>query len=144
MHMSKSAFFVFFALSLAAAAVSAAPWKNPQAGDNAIPYGNVSEALTALKSKPGVTIHVKRQKELLITEADQRTHWSFTAADHPAHPAVVRRIVRSGSDDRGGVSILCDESSVHCERFLAVHKTIYDLAGIPIVAPKPQVSAATQ
>jgi hypothetical protein len=135
---------LFLAVSIAAAAASAAPWKDPQAGGNAIPYGTVSEALAALKSKPGVTIQGERPERILIAEADRRTQWSFTAVDDPSHPAVVRRIVRASSGARSEVSILCEIRSAHCEKLLVFFKRIDDLAGTPILAPKPQASAASQ
>lgn len=135
---------LFFVTSLMATAVGAAPWRSPQDGGSSIPYASVSEALESLKSKPGVTIHGEAPERILITEADRRTQWSFTAVGHPAHPAVVRRIVRTSSGVRSEVAILCDKRSVHCDELLVFFRRIDDLAGTPILAPNPQASAVSQ
>ncbi|MTV38722.1 DUF4019 domain-containing protein [Duganella radicis] len=89
-----------------------------------IGYPTVSAALEALKARSDVAISV--QGGWTIVE-DKAAHaiWSFTPADHAAHPAAVRReMVEQG----GGVSVqmtaLCQASKQACDKLMEEFKVL--------------------
>ena len=81
-------------------------------------YASVAEALADLKTKEGVEINVSKGWTI-ITEADGLTMWSFTPPDHPAYPAVARRVFYE--DQKGWnvtMSIHCEADKVVCDQFV--------------------------
>jgi len=84
-----------FALSQSLAQAQAPLPETP----GSLEYRSVSEALEALKAKPGVSITETKPDGWIIASEGQSVVWSFTPSGHYAHPAVVRRevIVREGN-----------------------------------------------
>jgi hypothetical protein len=84
-------------------------------------YRSVPLVLEALKAKPGVTVNVtKPDGWIIVVEPDTKAMWSFTPEGHYAHPAVVRRTVKS--DEKGNVGIemvaLCQATKEPCDRLI--------------------------
>ncbi|ARN21814.1 energy transducer TonB [Piscinibacter gummiphilus] len=98
--------------------VVAAPWKEPAAGTQAIPYKRVSEAFKALKNLDGATMSGDEAQGYSFRQADGRTQWFFTSFKHAAHPAVVRRISPVNGQGRSEMAILCEKRSTACEKLL--------------------------
>ena len=89
---------------------------------NGVGFKTVDEALTFLKTKPGVSITVTKPDGWIIAN-DSSSHavWSFTPEVHYAHPSVVKReIVQDAS---GGISVnmtaLCQAQKEPCDRLIA-------------------------
>jgi hypothetical protein len=55
-------------------------------------YSSVAEALADLTSRDDMIVEVS-QGWTTVTEADGLTIWSFTPSNHPAHPAVAKRVL---------------------------------------------------
>jgi len=55
----------------------------------AIPYESAAAALEDLRAKKDVVF--SKQGDWLIARDTDGTNWSFTPANHPAHPSVARR-----------------------------------------------------
>jgi len=80
-------------------------------------YSSVAEALADLKTRDDVTIEVS-QGWTIITEIENFVIWSFTPENHPAYPAVAKRVFYQ---DQGGwfveMSIRCEADKVACDQF---------------------------
>ncbi|WP_130482146.1 hypothetical protein [Sphaerotilus mobilis] len=79
-----------------------------------IPYATVAEALSALEARDGNgTVVTHADGWTTVNEPMASAQWSFTPAGHPAHPALVRRIVERprGGELRVDVSTLCESSN---------------------------------
>ena len=87
-----------------------------------IGYSNVAEALLSLTRKPGVQVNVTQPDGWTIVNDPSPvfTIWSFTPHGHPAHPAVVRRILQQ--DKSGNVAVemvaLCEAEKEPCDQLL--------------------------
>ncbi len=80
-------------------------------------YSSVAEALADLKTRDDVSIEVS-QGWTIVTEADGITTWSFTPSDHPAHPAVAKRILFEDQDGwQIKMNILCESDKAACDQF---------------------------
>jgi hypothetical protein len=79
-----------------------------------VEYPSVAAALTALKAKPGVTVSANDGWTIIT---DGNVNWSFTPANHYAHPAVGRRELK-GDQGRFFVEtrILCQAQKAACDR----------------------------
>ncbi|HEU0294082.1 MAG TPA: hypothetical protein VFR47_15175 [Anaerolineales bacterium] len=81
-------------------------------------YPSVAEAMADLKAREDVSLEVA-DGWTIITEADGLTMWSFTPPDHPAHPAVAKRIFYK---DQGGwyvkMTIRCEADKASCDQFV--------------------------
>src|SRR5687767_10329537 len=79
-----------------------------------IEYPSVAAALTALKAKPGVELGGQDGWTFI---KDGNVNWSFTPANHYAHPSVGRRELR---EDQGRffveTRILCQAQKASCDR----------------------------
>lgn len=64
----------------------------PETEQSGIEYNSVSEALTALRAKPGTEVS-KQGNWTIAIEPDKNVIWSFAPEGHPAYPALVRRAV---------------------------------------------------
>lgn len=101
--------------------VSALSSRPARAQPNAIPYPDVAAAFAALSARDGAgTIVTHSDAWTLVNEPGAAAQWSFTPKGHPAHPAVVRRIVKRGAG--GEVSVetasLCEASAQACTQLL--------------------------
>jgi hypothetical protein len=82
-----------------AAAVSSVAWsleaQSPDFPDNSIGYESVAAALDALRSKPGAQA-VEYNGWVIIRDDETESAtavWLFVPRDHPAYPAVVKRLI---------------------------------------------------
>ena len=95
------------------------PGPLPETQDNVIGYRTVAEALAALQQRKDVQISTVRGW-MIITDSENRTVWSFAPEGYPAHPAVVRRIVRARADGGSDIvtSVLCEATKVACDQMV--------------------------
>jgi len=117
--------------------VVAAPWKEPAAGAQAIPYQRVSEAFKALKNLDAATMSGDEAQGYSFRQADGRTQWFFTSFKHAAHPAVVRRISPANGQGRSEMAILCEKRSTACEKLLERYQGIDGLDRMLVQAGSP-------
>lgn len=87
-----------------------------------IEFASVSAALKALEARDGDgTVVTHSDGWTIINEPPAAAQWSFVPQDHPAYPAVVRRIIRRGPG--GAVSVetssLCEAPQGECTKMLA-------------------------
>ena len=84
-----------------------------------IGFPTVAAALEALKARSDVKISIQSG----WTIADDRSTnaiWSFTPADHPAYPAVVKRaVVAKGGEAYVDMTALCQASKVACDELMS-------------------------
>ena len=85
---------------------------------NTLGYSSVAEALADLQSSGTVSIEVS-QGWTIVTEANRLTTWSFTPPNHPAHPAVAKRVL---FEDQDGwhikMDVLCEAERDACDQFV--------------------------
>jgi hypothetical protein len=118
-----------FSMCLAAAAIAqtAATPAVPPAAASApatppIEFKTVAQALTELKARDGNGTVVATTEDgwVIINEPLAAAQWSFTPKQHPAYPAVVRRIIKRG----GGAAVsvqtasVCEASTEACAQLL--------------------------
>jgi hypothetical protein len=92
-------------------------------------FRNVSEALAAVRARPGAKISVSQPDSwTIITEQDGSVVWSFTPSSHPAHPAVVRRSIVVGDDGLSRIEMasLCQGEKAQCDRLVKDFRDITD------------------
>lgn len=94
-------------------------------------YSSVAEALADLKTREDVSIAIL-QGWTIITEADGLTNWSFPPRDHPAYPAVAKRMLYR--DQEGWhlkMEVLCEAKLADCDEFVRyfewLNEPIYQL-----------------
>lgn len=100
---------------------TAAPLSEQPGG---IEYPSVAEALANLKTRDDVSIGVL-QGWIIVREADGLTNWSFPPADHPAYPAVAKRILYR--DQEGWhlkMDVLCEAEPAACDEFVRYFEAI--------------------
>ena len=101
------------------------------AGPGDMEYSSVAEALADLKTREDVSIEVL-QGWTIVTEADGSTTWCFAPPDHPAFPAVARRVLYRDKDGSHlKMDILCEAETAACDQFVryfeALNEPIYRL-----------------
>jgi len=94
-----------------------------------IEYSSVAEALAALKTRPAVSIEVL-QGWTIATEPDGSTTWAFAPPDHPAFPAVAKRVLYRDQDGwHLKMDVLCEAEPAVCDQFVrhfeALNEPIY-------------------
>jgi hypothetical protein len=109
------------AFTLAAPAFAQAPAR--------LPYDSVAAALKDLESRDGNgTIVTHADGWTIVNEPLASAQWSFVPGSHPAHPSVVRRIIRRGPD--GAVNVdtasLCEAPQAECTKLLAEFAALND------------------
>ena len=107
--------------------ITASP--SEQSGD--VVYSSVAEALADLKTRDDVSIKVL-QDWTIATAADGLTTWSFVPPDHPAHPAVAKRVLYRDQDGwHLKMDILCEADTPACDEFVrhfeALNEPIYQM-----------------
>jgi hypothetical protein len=81
----------------------------------AFEYGSVAAAATALRAKAGVQFR-NEHGWLIAEDARERTLWSFSPPDHPAHPSVVRRkVVEENGRVTLSTNVFCEATKKPCE-----------------------------
>ena len=87
-------------------------------------YSSAAEALADLKSRDDVSIEVL-QGWTIVTEADGLTTWSFTPPNHPAFPAVAKRVLYRDQDGwHLKMDILCDAETAACDQFVSYFEAL--------------------
>ena len=124
-----------FIAALAALAVTScasdAPSSIPASGpiperDSGTGYKTPDEALVGLRQKPGVKIYEHNGWTVAQDDAD-RAVWSFTPANHPAHPAVVKRYAyEEGGSVWVRMGVICGASKEACDALVREFKALTD------------------
>jgi hypothetical protein len=96
-----------------------------------VEYSSVAEALADLKTRAGVSIEVL-QGWTIVAEADGSTTWSFAPPDHPAFPAVAKRVLYRDQDGwQLKMDVLCEAEAAACDQFVryfeALNRPIYQM-----------------
>jgi hypothetical protein len=96
-------------------------------------YSSVTEALADLKTRDDVSITIL-QGWTIVTEADGLTNWSFPPPDHPAFPAVAKRVLYRDQDGwHLKMDVLCEAKASDCEEFVkyfeSLNEPIHQLSG---------------
>ena len=114
MTQRNSAIAVLVAALLAGAC--AAGYQPDPAEASRIGYPTVDAALAAVRARPGVTESQKDGWTVFDDKARYET-WYFSAAGHPAHPAVVKRTLLSGvGGTRTQMAALCGGGQAECDK----------------------------
>jgi len=111
----------FVAVGVAEAQSPAGPIVESPEGMKALGYTSVASALAAISAKPGVTVSVSKPDGwTIVAEPDTYALWSFTPSGHYAHPAVVRRTIKTGEDGNVYVEMvaLCQAPKEPCDRLI--------------------------
>ena len=87
----------------------------PEVAGSSIGYPTPAAALAALRSRTDVQFS-DFHGWTIVSDRASLTVWSFTPADHPAAPAVVRRqVVQIGQKTGVRTSVLCGASKATCD-----------------------------
>ena len=98
-------------------------------GETNIEYQTVSQALTALRAKPGI-VFTTENGWLVATDEEAYSIWSFAPRGYAAYPAVVKRWVipkEVGSEMR--MDVLCEASKAACDDLV---RTFAKMNGLPL------------
>ena len=90
--------------------------------ESQLPYNTVSEALEAVKAKPGARVSVtKPDGWIIVSEAGGNVQWSFTPTGHYAYPAVVNREIkqRNNGDVFVEMRSICHAEKKACDKLLS-------------------------
>lgn len=114
---------------LASMLATSARAQAPAVDATRLPFDTVASALKDLESRDGNgTIVTHSDGWTIINEPLASAQWSFTPEGHPAHPAVVRRVIRRGPG--GAVSVetasLCEAPLGACEKLLEEFAALND------------------
>jgi len=98
-------------------------------GPAGLEYASVAEALADLKTRDDVSIEVLKGWTI-VREADGLTNWSFPPPDHPAYPAVAKRVLyKDGNGWHLKMDVLCEAELAACDDFVryfeVINKPIY-------------------
>lgn len=111
---------------------------------DSVGYPSAAAALEALKARGDVAITTEGGWTIADDKAN-RTLWSFTPADHPAHPAVVRRTV---VQENGQVSIrmnaLCLAKKEACDGLLEEFRRVNTALQQSLAPARPGSPASWQ
>jgi Flp pilus assembly protein CpaB len=86
-----------------------------------IEFHSVAEALKALEARDGIdTVATHAEGWVTINEPAAAAQWTFTPPGHDAYPAVVRRIIRRGSNGKYLVETtsLCEAAQDKCSQLV--------------------------
>jgi hypothetical protein len=94
-------------------------------------YSSVAEALANLRRRDGISIEVM-QGWIIAREPDGLTTWSFAPPDHPAHPAVAKRVLYRDQDGwHLRMDVRCEAQTAACDEFVrhfeALNEPIYQM-----------------
>lgn len=115
MQVKKASGLAAAALLLAGCAASGSR-EAPAAGD--FGYPSVAAALRELRARPDAECGDERGW-VVCSQPEARVLWSFTPADHPAHPAGVRReVVEKDGAIHLQMAVLCEAEQAACDRLV--------------------------
>jgi hypothetical protein len=97
-----------------------------QTQPTSIGYATVAAALEALRSQSGSTVSLQGGWTIISVTSEQAL-WSFTPANHPAHPAAVKRKIVE-RDGAVGVQMtaLCQAEKAACDRLIEEFQQLND------------------
>jgi hypothetical protein len=102
-------------------APTAAPSQEQLSG---IPYSSVGNALADLKTRKGVSVEIL-QGWTIVRESDGLTNWSFVPPDHPAYPAVAKRVLYRDQDGwHLKMDVLCEAEKAACDEFIRYFEAV--------------------
>ena len=102
-------------------ASTAAPLPEQPGG---IEFPSVAEALSDLKTRDDVSIEVL-QGWIIVRAADGLTNWSFPPSNHPAYPAVAKRVIYRDQDGwHLKMDVLCEAEPAACDEFVRYFEAI--------------------
>jgi hypothetical protein len=110
-------------------AIGAALAEEPKPAPDGIGFPTVAAALAALSARDGDGVIVTRGDGWVqVTEPLASARWSFTPPDHPAYPAVVRRVIKrsSGGEVTVETTSLCEAPQAECSKLLAEFAAMND------------------
>ena len=111
-----------------------------------IEFPSVAAALKALEARDGNgTIVTHADGWTIVNEPRASAQWSFTPADHPAYPAVVRRVIKRAPDGLVSVEIgsRCEAPEAACTQLLAEFAALSDRVTQAVKARGRQGSSQT-
>ncbi len=124
------AIFGLALVSFAASAQTPLPASGPlQEGDANIGFKTPAEALSALRSKPGVKIREQQGWTIVEDHESDKVSalWSFAPEGHPAYPSVVKRIVY---EENGQVfirmGVICGAAKEPCDSLVRDFQALND------------------
>ena len=91
-----------------------------------IGYASIEEAFDALENDQSATMTLY-EGWTIFNQKNNGVYviWSFTSADHPTHPTVVRReIVKRGDEISIKMDALCHSSRLDCDQLMAEFEKI--------------------
>lgn len=88
--------------------------------DGSIQYKTVEETLMALESDPDAELTEYEGWKIFKQKNDGRyVLWSFTPAEHPAHPTVVRRTIAKVNGELNiDMDALCYSTPIFCDSLM--------------------------
>ena len=91
-----------------------------------IGYATIEEAFNALKADSGAGMKEHEGWTIFNQKGDGKyILWSFTPADHPAHPSVIRReVVKKEGEIFIKMDALCDSNQLDCDLLIDQFKKI--------------------
>ena len=89
-----------------------------------VEYSSVAEVLAGLKARDDVSIEVL-QGWIIVKAKDGLMNWSFPPADHPAYPAVAKRVIYRDQDGwHLKMDVLCEAERAACDEFIRYFEAI--------------------
>ena len=94
--------------------------------ENSIHYKSVDEALAALESNPAATLtEHEGWKVFNLKENGLYLLWSFTPANHPAHPSAIKRsIFKKNGELFIDMDAICFSTQIFCDSLMEEFKHI--------------------
>lgn len=124
----QSAVVALVVLSLPVVGQEGTPAPLPESNHTNIGYPTVAEAMSALRSKPGVEVRVEAGWTIVSDKNDGgRDLWSFTPEGHPAHPSAVKRsVIENDGSVWIDMSVLCQAQKGPCDALVLEFKALND------------------
>jgi hypothetical protein len=120
------AIFALLSVMVCASAQQITPNTDAKGRTPSIGYPTVAAAFDALRAKSNVNIS-NQGGWTIVDDRDDQTIWSFTPANHPAHPAVIKRIiVQKGDGIFIDMSALCHAEKPACDKLVAEFQALND------------------
>jgi hypothetical protein len=116
--MQRIVFLFCFAALFAAQPVRTKSAPLPEVEGPVIEYPSVAAAQESLSARSDVVISYENRWQIIVDEKT-RTIWSFSPADYPAYPAVVKRqVVPAAKGSTMIMSIACEASKAACDNLV--------------------------
>ena len=113
--MLKSTCLAICVAAISGLAPAHAQIKTNAGAESAIQYVSPAAALADLRAKNGVIF--SKNADWLIAKDTDGANWSFTPANHPAHPSIGRRrIVEDNGRFYVQTSLMCHAAKPACDK----------------------------